>query len=261
MTTSGQLQKIRGMKKSKILLVVFLEIMLSGKAICQIVTDRPDQTESSYIVGRGNLQIESGILYATEGDYPMLSRSLLAPTTLFRYGILDGLELRILSQFEFLKTDYSRYQGLSDMEAGAKILLVNNESGNARVALVSHLLIPTGTGELSDRQFGTINKIALSHQINKNMGIGYNLGFSWFDQDNREVTYSVSLGIVINEKAAVYIEPYGEIPFNSDFALNFNTGLTYLVSDNLQLDTSFGTGTNHRMNFISAGISWLIKKE
>jgi hypothetical protein len=37
---------------------------------------------------------------------------------------------------------------------------------------------------------------------------------------------------------------------------NLDAGITYLVNPNLQLDFSFGTGINHTMNFISAGISW-----
>ena len=39
---------------------------------------------------------------------------------------------------------------------------------------------------------------------------------------------------------------------------NINAGITYLIKNNLQLDYSFGTGINHKYNFMSIGCSILI---
>ena len=41
---------------------------------------------------------------------------------------------------------------------------------------------------------------------------------------------------------------------------NFDSGFTYLVKDNLQIDLSFGFGINNKMNFQSIGVSWKSKK-
>ena len=68
------------------------------------------------------------------------------------------------------------------------------------------------------------------------------------------------LGVGVNEKVAIYIEPYGELINMEEFLLNFDTGLTYLVKDNVQLDFSFGTGLMHKMNYISIGCCWKIAK-
>ncbi len=46
--------------KTTILLGIYLSIF--GQIEAQIITDRPDQTESSYSVGNGNLQLETGVL-------------------------------------------------------------------------------------------------------------------------------------------------------------------------------------------------------
>ena len=64
----------------------------------------------------------------------------------------------------------------------------------------------------------------------------------------------------MTEKLGFFMEPFGEIVDIKKFILNFDSGFTYLVKDNLQLDCSYGTGINSKMNFFSFGISWLIKK-
>ncbi len=43
---------------------------------------------------------------------------ILAPTTLLRYGITEGIELRLLSQFETIKLQDQLVQGISDLEIG-----------------------------------------------------------------------------------------------------------------------------------------------
>ena len=188
------------------------------------------------------------------------TRQLLAPTTLFRYGITRHFELRLVSQFETLKTDQS-IQGISDLQIGTKIQLFKNPNKNIEVALLSHLIVPTGTKELTNDAYGTINKLSISHVINDRVGIGYNVGYDYFGRGDGDLTYSIALGVSVNEKVGVYIEPYGAVENIESHISNFDTGFTYLANDNLQFDFSFGTGLNHQMNYISVGASWLLTSD
>ena len=129
---------------------------------------------------------------------------------------------------------------------------------NTEIAFISHALFPTGTGGLSLDKYGTINKLALSHELNSFLGLGYNVGYNYFGYGKGMMTYSIVLGAAFNEKLGAYVEFYGELLDLEDFILNFDSGVTYLVQDNLQLDFSFGLGLNHRMNFFSLGFSWNI---
>ena len=248
--------------KSLITLLIFTSILLLsiGQINAQIVTDRPDQTESSSTVGKGNLQIEAGLLIRFAGEDENAVRQILAPTTLFRYGITEGIELRLLSQLESIKIQDQVAQGISDIEVGAKIQLFQKEESRFEVAFLSHLLVPTGSENLSLESFGTINKLAVSQEINETLGLGYNLGYNYFGTGSGMLTYSAVLGVGVNDKVAIYVEPYGELVDMEEFVLNFDTGLTYLVKDNLQLDFSFGTGLTHKMNYISLGCCWKIAK-
>ena len=244
----------------KRILFVIISLMTLGQLNAQIITDRPDQTESSSTVGNGNLQIESGFLIGFEGEKESSIRQILAPTNLFRYGVSKNIEIRFLSQFESLRKDNISVQGISDIEIGTKIQLVNGEESNTEVAFLSHLIVPTGTEELTNDKFGTINKISISHEINEKIGIGYNIGYNYFGKDNGDLTYSLAMGIGVNDKVGVYIETYGDVLGFEKFISNFDTGFTYLANKDLQFDFSFGSGINNKMNYISIGFSWLIHK-
>lgn len=245
------------MKKSLFLTLLCLIGFVETNA--QITTDRPDQTESSATVERGDLQIESGILIGFEGDAFNSTRQLLAPTNLFRYGVTDLFEIRIVSQYETLKLQEFKTQGISDLQVGTKIQLFQDENANTEVAFLSHIVLPSGARELTVDRFGTINKLSVSHGLGENLGLGYNIGYDYFE-GRGDFTYSIALGISVNDRVGLYIEPYGAFVELEEHVANFDAGFTYLVNENLQLDYSFGVGINHRMNYNSVGISWLIKK-
>jgi len=77
----------------------------------------------------------------------------------------------------------------------------------------------------------------------------YNLGYNYFGIGKGDLTYSIVLGIGINNKVGIYIEPYGEIAGFKELISSADTGITYLIKDNFQLDFSFGTGIKNTMNF------------
>ncbi len=227
-----------------------------------IVTDRPDQTESSSTVEKGSLQIETGILLGFTEDNFSSERQLLAPTTLFRYGITKSFELRVLSQFESLKDQNSsqKVSGISDLEIGTKIQLFQKENVNTEIAFISHLILPTGSNTLTNDSFGTINKLSISHALSDALGLGYNVGYDYFGEGIGNLTYSVALGISITDTFGIYIEPYGSLNEFETYESSFDAGIAYLLKDNVQLDFSFGTGINHTMNYLSIGCSVNIAK-
>ena len=238
---------------STIICLIFI-----GQIHAQIITDRPDQTESSSTVGKGNLQLETGVLIGFESDDGNTIRQILAPTTLFRYGITGGVEVRLLSQFESQKIGERTMQGMSDLEVGIKFNILQDENKNTEIAFLSHLIIPRGTSELTSDEYGTINKLSISHALNDKAGIGYNVGYDYFGEGDGNLTYSIALGAGVNEKVGIYIEPYGEYQNLEEFIANFDAGVTYLANENLQFDFSFGTGLTDRMNYTTIGVSWLL---
>ena len=112
---------------------LFLLFFISASINAQeLVTDRPDQTESSSTIPKKSLQIESGILFGFSEIDDISLREILAPTTLFRYGITDGIEIRVVNQFISIKNKETDKEltGIGDLELGAKFQLLKKEKLN-----------------------------------------------------------------------------------------------------------------------------------
>ncbi len=251
------------MKYISIPILVVLIICSSAVMSQEMVTDRPDQTESSSTVAAGSFQIESGFLLGFSEEDKMTIRHIQAPSTLFRVGLTKGIELRVVTQLESFKNTAKDFttNGISDLEVGTKFRLMrSNEHRNMEVAFLTHLILPTGTEKLSNGDFGTVNKLAISHALSDRLGLGYNVGYDYFGTGSGDFTYSVSLGMGVADKFSVYAEAYGAVVNLDDNQVNMDMGMTYLVVDNFQVDWSYGTGLNHNMNYMSIGVSWNIQQ-
>lgn len=247
-------------RNTLVIICAFIGLSVTAQTI---VTDRPDQTESSSTIEKGALQIESGILYGTAKDDFFSEEVLLAPTVLWRYGITNGIELRLLTEFASVKDKLTseKSSGITDLQVGTKIQVLKKENVKTEIAFLSHIIIPTAKSELTLNEIGTINKLSIAHDIGDTFGLGYNIGYDYFGYSSGNLTYSLALGIGISDKVGFYIEPYGAIVEFDNHESSFDAGFTYLVNDNFQLDISAGTGLNHKMNYVSIGCSIIIAKE
>lgn len=243
--------------------LLVLAISLSASALYSqsIITDRPDQTEASSTVGRGVLQIESGFTYQVntpdilEGKIEAYSWN-----TLWRVGLADRLELRVVTQPEYGRVvgkgeTLSEASGLADLQLGFKVNIVKAGEGHPEVGFLSHLVVPTGSEGLTANRYGVINKLAVSHSLSNTHTLAWNIGYNYLGFGNGNLSYSLSWGIGLSDRLSVYLEPYGFAENMEDLLLNADAGFTYLLSDNLQFDYSFGVGINQQMNYHSIGAS------
>ena len=92
--------------------------MVNGQESIQ--TDRPDQTESPAITPKNHLQIETGVFYEkTDRD----SENFSHPTVLWKYGINENFELRMITEFNSEKMGSNRNAGVSPLSLGFKTRL------------------------------------------------------------------------------------------------------------------------------------------
>ncbi len=243
--------KIKALISSILLLAVV-------PAFAQLITDRPDQTESAVAIPLGSFQFETGFFYSSAYSDPKV-KNYLMPTTLLRYGIIKGLEIRFVAQYGITKAGSFKHNGFSDLEIGAKFEIFRSPKTN--MAFLSHLIIPSASDDYRPDKIGTVNKFAISHEISETIGIAGNLGYSNFGEGNGDLTYALVLGFSLTEKLSTFVEPYGELVGFEWFVLNVDTGLTYLINNNMQFDASFGIGILQQMHFFSIGFSWNIPKK
>ena len=239
---------------NKLLLLAFTTL-LSLETFSQIITDRPDQTESSSTIPVNSLQLETGFVW--ENIEQGKEKVFAGPSVLLRYSINRTVELRAFNQYEnhFINTGNHKIHGLSDLELGLKLQLVKKDSCQTEVALLSHAVIPTALAQLSNQNLGNITKLCVSHSITSWFGLGYNFGYTYLDKTHG-FNYSLAFGFSVSEKIGAYVEPYGSYLEGGTYESNFDGGVTYLLKKNIQLDVSYGFGINQNMNYFSLGLSW-----
>ena len=230
--------------KNRFLIFLFL-LFNCSLVFSQITTDRPDQTESAVVLSSGQIQVESGIL---------IENSESNINTLFRIGIIEGIEIRINSNYLINdELSFMKKSSFSDFEVGSKFRIFDKTSSNTKVAFLSHLSIPTAIEVFSNNVYGLMNRLNVSHDLNNESQIGYNLGYNKFKKMDGQFIYTIVYGRSLGS-FGIFFEIFGDDSKNSS-NINFDSGITYLLDNNKQIDLSIGKGINNDMFFISGGIS------
>ena len=230
--------------KKRFLFFLFL-LFNCSLAFSQITTDRPDQTESAVVLSSGQIQVESGI---------SIENSQSNINTLFRIGIIEGIEIRINSNYLINdELSFMKKSSFSDFEIGAKFRVFDKTPNNTKVAFLTHLSIPTAIEVFSNNVYGFLSRLNVSHDLNNESQIGYNLGYNKFKKMDGQFIYTIVYGRSL-DSFGIFFEIFGDDSKNSS-NINFDSGITYLLDNKKQLDLSIGKGINNDLFFISGGIS------
>lgn len=261
----------------KNLLTVALFILTGSLYSQNIVTDRPDQTESPIAVKKGELQIESGLLFERNylGNGVSEHRSVY-PTNLFRIGLVKNLELRIVNEIVTYEirsnnpaiSEYS-VSGTENLQIGFKYQFTDSES-KLVVGAVAHAVVPSGSNGISNNKYGIFSRINFSYDLSENKNLGANIGYNNYDlrfdeeglvrdQDGNFI-YTLVYVVGISDRVGMYVEAFGDYVNMDIWQNNMNAGMTYLLKENIQLDYSYGWGLDRDMNFHSVGISIRLPK-
>ena len=231
--------------KTKLLFTLILISTSFSSLFSQLITDRPDQTESSVVLSQGHIQIETGIsLEDSQSDI----------NTLFRIGIVNGVEMRINSNY-LINDDISslKKSSFSDFEIGAKFRIMDKDNKITKIGFLTHLSIPTAPEIFSYNEYGLLSRLLVSHDLKNDSQIGYNIGYNKYDNYNGQFVYTLAYGVSLGS-FGVFFELFGDDSSNNS-NLNFDSGITYLIDNDKQLDLSIGRGLNNDMFYISAGFS------
>src|SRR5690606_26159678 len=105
----------------KIIFIFLLTIYSNLKAQESIQTDRPDQTESTSITPTNFLQIETGLFFEKNSDQ---STNYSHPTVLWKYGINENFELRMVTEFNSENFENKKMIGIAPLTFGFKAKLL-----------------------------------------------------------------------------------------------------------------------------------------
>ena len=229
--------------------LLFLLIVIQASNIySQILTDRPSQTDSPFVIEKGNIQIESGInIQEIQSDI----------NSLIRIGIFDGLELRINSNYIINdEISFQKKSSFDDFEIGSKFRIIEKTENKFNISFLTYLSIPTAPEVFSYNEYGFINKLLFSHNLTSDIKIGYNIGYNKFTSYDDLLKYSFIYFKTLSS-FSIFFELYGDSSTDLS-SLNFDSGLIYILDNDRQFDLSIGKGLNNDLFFFNLGFSFRI---
>ena len=143
----------------------------------ELVTDRPDQTESSVVVPPGYVQIETGWSLSRNQEGGIRTNTHAFPGTLFRIGALDRMELRLdyggaLWEQTRGAGQSNNFSGSGDMGVGAKLYFWEEQGWVPEAALLAGVSLPVGKEQFSSGRADPSFRLSLSHTLSDRLSFG-----------------------------------------------------------------------------------------
>lgn len=229
-----------------------------------LITDRPDATEAPSVVQKNYIQVETGAFYESFEDKGFKTEDFTYNTTLIRYGLLDNLELRLGWNLTDSKTflnnqEASQISSFSPLLLGVKIAITEEKGALPEIGFIGHLNLPFSVKQaIRPQTTGVDFRFSFAHTLSDRSSFSYNLGAAWGnDSPEANYLYTMAYGYSITEKFGAYAELYGDFPENNKANHLWDAGITYLLSNNVQLDATVGSSiTKGQDILLSAGISF-----
>lgn len=251
--------------------VVISLVLSTGSLMAQdgaLVTDRPGLLFSTQVVGRGVWQLESGVAYTGDEEGRIDATSWGLATSL-RLGLGDDLELRLGAPLwtrveiegPFFDLDD---EGYGDLELGFKWSRELAAVSGMNIALIPAVTLPTGErGFSAEEPVGSLNAVASAP-----LGAAWSgtalLGARGGEDEAGERFGAVTIAILAGRALPAdgwsgYLEAGWTFPDEGGDVGLVGAGVTYLLSDDVQLDTSFDAGLTDAAPDLQLGVGLSVR--
>jgi len=227
----------------------------------ELVTDRPGFGESSGVVGRGTIQIESGV---TVEQTDRTLRQVTVPQVLARVGLGTGIELRLsadglIDQSVRTPTGPAHADGRSDTVIGGKVNVLEAARADADLAVIAYVSLPTASTGFGSDHYDPGFKIAAGRDLPHGFGASGTFNAAAASGDagrawQREV--SVSLDHRVHGGVGAYAEVDGSFA-GRGCDCSVDGGLTMAIGVDRQFDVEAGRGVHGAAQdwFVGAGFA------
>ena len=259
------------MLHKKIKIVLFILLFATGfQAYAQynetIRSARPGQSFGPFTTGKSIFQVQTGfninqIRYSDENLNEHGFNYLMS----LRYGITETIEIRYAFRINRNKISVEDEElianGLSAMVLGMRFNILNNAGTykpsigfQANVNL--NVLSPEFNPDNPEPALLLLHNQKLTHWLK----LTTNWGIIWNGNNADAIgLYTINFSFPISNRIGGFIENYGDIS-NRNLSTFFDTGIDYLINNDLLLDLSVGYGKNRGVvvSYIDFGVSWRI---
>jgi len=236
-----------------------------------LITDRPDFTESPSTVGMGVLQIEGGYTYTYDEHETGHTSEHSFPEALFRIGMFaDWFEARIgwnygSSAATVFGAPDENLAGAEDLYVGTKLALTPQCGCLPETGILVQTTVPTGSPDFTAGELLPGADFVYNWEMFDKVSVGGGTQAHRALDDNGndfyvEFAQSITTDYEWTDKLGSFAEWYMFAPAGAVTSRNqqyFDTGFTYLITDNFQWDISAGVGLNDAADdfFTGTGLS------
>jgi hypothetical protein len=243
----------------------------------EMSTDRPDKTESAYTVDAGHFQLEMDILNYGYDRYNPEFRNTRAETVAIspmnlKLGLLNNLDLQmVIEPYISARTkdrdarSRERQRGFGDVTLRSKLNVWGNDGGTTAMAVMPFVKLPTNHEGLGNNSVegGVIFPLAVELPAGWGMGVMTEVDFirnEGRDGHHAEFVNSITFAHDIFGNLAGFVEFFSVVSAESesDWVGTVDVGLTYALTDDIQLDGGVNFGLTRSAEDINpyVGISW-----
>ncbi|MDB0011431.1 transporter [Crocinitomicaceae bacterium] len=236
-------------------LIVFIQQSTNAQFNESIRTGRPGQGTGSFAVGKKVLQMQTG--YDIGGNIANNNYQYANINTNIRFGILERFEINSAWAYQDEKTLANKLSGLTLSTIGTRLHLLNPTKNLPSIGLQFSAKLPFRTGDYTAKHIDFTSLLSITKNFGKKSSVLLNLVHNQSNNSNTNYwNYVINYGYNISDKWGVFIENYTNFTKNH-FDNYWDTGFSYLVNNNLQLDVYGGTSLNKTYSdfFISIGFS------
>ena len=223
----------------------------------ELTPDRPDKTESPYTVDAGHIQLEMDVATFTlnRSDDMRIESWNIAPVN-FKIGLLNTVDLQLIFEnYLHVRTEdrqahkKTTQSGVGDLTTRLKINLWGNDGGRTAFGLLPFVKFPTNTDHLGNSavEGGVFFPLAVKLPAGWDLGLETGSSFLRNGQDrgyHAEFVNMVTVGHDLVGKLGGYLEFFSSISTEpaSSWVGTVDLGLTYGLTDNIQLDAGVNLG-------------------
>jgi hypothetical protein len=240
----------------------------------ELAPDRPDKTESPYTVDAGHFQLEMDVMTFTlnRSNDARIEAWNVAPVN-FKIGLFNNVDLQfIFDNYLYVRTEdrqahkMTTQSGIGDLTTRLKINLLGNDGGQTAFGVLPFVKFPTNTDHLGNDAFegGVIFPLAVKLPAGWDLGLETGGSFLRNEQGrgyHAEFVNSVTVGHELVGKLGGYIEFFSSVSTEdgSSWVGTVDLGLTYGLTDNVQLDAGVNLGITHSADDVDAFTGFTVR--
>ncbi len=248
-----------------------------GMYLREMSTDRPDKTESAYTIDAGHFQIEADLVtYShdrdrSDGADTRVDAWAVAPVNL-KLGLNNRIDLQtVIETYNHITTEDRiagtklRQSGFGDITSRLKVNFWGNDGGSTALAAMPFVKFPTSQDQIgnSSVEGGIIFPLAVELPAGWGMGLMTEFDVNR-DEDgsghHAEFINSITFSHDIVGNLGGYAEFFSAVSAErgSRWVGTADVGLTYGLTDNIQLDVGVNIGVTRSADDINPfiGLSW-----